>query len=98
MQVKPLSIPQQIETMDLPTKSRFGTESIQRTLPSSKAMEELEIPEMVLDPSQFKWQKGRNGTFCAACPQDGFNLPPGWEAEQAVNPWVIMKVLGAPDD
>jgi hypothetical protein len=36
--------------------------------------------------------------FCAACPQDGVNLPPEWEAEQAVNPWVIMKVLGAPDD
>ena len=43
-------------------------------------------------------KRGEMALFCAACPQDGVNLPPEWEAEQAVNPWVIMKVLGAPDD
>jgi len=24
--------------------------------------------------------------FCAACPQPGVNLPPGWETDQKTNP------------
>ena len=31
-------------------------------------------------------KRGEMAVFCAACPQDGINLPPGWMEEQARNP------------
>lgn len=30
--------------------------------------------------------RGEMALFCPACPQDGINLQPGWEADQEVNP------------
>jgi hypothetical protein len=33
-----------------------------------------------------KGKRGEMALFCAACPQDGVNLGPGWEAEQEKNP------------
>src|SRR5258705_5668123 len=32
-------------------------------------------------------KRGKMALFCAACPQDGVNLEPGWEAEQETNPY-----------
>jgi CxC2 like cysteine cluster associated with KDZ transposases len=31
-------------------------------------------------------KRGEMALFCAACPQDGINLPPGWQAEMEANP------------
>jgi hypothetical protein len=39
-----------------------------------------------------KGLRGEMGLFCAACPQDGVNLPPGWKEEQKNNPYGIPHI------
>jgi hypothetical protein len=36
--------------------------------------------------SDEKPERGQMAIFCAACPQDGVNLPPDWKADQEANP------------
>jgi hypothetical protein len=36
--------------------------------------------------------RGKMALFCAACPQPGINLEPGWKGEHDMNPWVRISV------